>query len=146
MTLKNEPQMDDDGSLSLKHLAGFHAGTAHCLNEQIQGGALVTLPKHGLFAPWFLNRDVASTHWDHQQQVFTRDAVLQLVEFLEWTSDTNETDIYVRVVVISWPSNPGLAGKHALVALRFVQINTPAGDTKCGTSEPKDKGLSATLH
>jgi hypothetical protein len=87
----------------------------------LQPNILVRL-RFGEFAPWMLNRETDSGYWDHSQQKFTAEVVLQFKEFFDWDQADFKDYRFVRVVVAEWASHPELIGKHALVESHYVQF------------------------
>jgi hypothetical protein len=75
----------------------------------------------GDFAPLMINRGIDSGYWDHPIREIDREAALRFVSFFDWDQLGVRDNMYVRVVIISWPRASELEGKHALIGANYVQ-------------------------
>jgi hypothetical protein len=75
----------------------------------------------GQFAPIMLNRELDSGYWDHPVKEVPRDAILGFMYFFDFDALGYRDHRYVRVQVLAWPSQPDLAGKHALIETQYVR-------------------------
>ena len=74
----------------------------------------------GEFAPIMVNRDVDSGYWDHPVSEVTKSATLRFVRFFDWDQLGVCDYRYVHVVIASWPEQPGLQGRHALIESKYT--------------------------
>lgn len=86
---------------------------------QPQPTVLVSL-RTGDFAPIMVNRTVDSGYWDYPVCEVPREAVLRFVRFFDWDQLAIRDYRYVEVVIDSWPQQPDLGGKRALVESQYT--------------------------
>lgn len=72
------------------------------------------------FAPWLLNREKDSGYWDAEPKEVTRKAKMQFITFFDWDQLSYRDNTYVRVLVVDWPGEPSVVGKHALIEAQYV--------------------------
>ena len=86
---------------------------------QPQSAVFVSL-RAGGFAPIMLNRAIDSGYWDHPVHEVTQEAVMRFVRFFDWDQLAIRDYRYVEVVIDSWPQQPELVGKHALIESQYT--------------------------
>lgn len=76
----------------------------------------------GTAAPAMLNRDIDSGYWDYPLQEITQDVRLAFVSFFDWDQLGFRDNTYVRVQIADWQAHPETVGKHAFIALLYVEF------------------------
>jgi hypothetical protein len=76
----------------------------------------------GDFAPLLINREIDSGYWDYPIREVGRLATLRFISFFDWDQLGVRDNMYVRVVIHSWPGASELEGKHALIGANYVQF------------------------
>lgn len=71
-------------------------------------------------APILLNREIDSGYWDDPIDCASPSAIFMFVNFFDWDQRSYKDNRYARVIVLAWPENAQLIGKHALIETHYI--------------------------
>ena len=70
--------------------------------------------------PIMLNRLIDSGYWDFPIDKAPQESVFKFISFFDWDQKAYKDNRYIRVLVLDWPGNEELIGKHALIETQYV--------------------------
>ena len=70
--------------------------------------------------PIMLNRQIDSGYWDSPISTAPENTIFTFLSFFDWDQKSIKDNRYVRAIVLDWPGNEELIGKHALIETQYV--------------------------